>query len=132
MKKFVNEKSKLDPINSGKIMSVCKGLNDYPIYGSIGIFLSTLFVIPFNIHSSAASGQEQNHWVRLINIISVLCTILCSLRGFLIFLIFVSNQKIIEILKKGVKTYLPKLIVINLLQINALADSDVDETMDTQ
>ena len=106
---FIREKAKEDPNNAEKLLSVGKSIYNFPLVGSIGIFFA------WAVYGMSFSSDTEDN-IRLGHIFSAFCSVFTALRGFLVFMIFVSTKKVQNQIKEKKERILRNMQRMNMFQ----------------
>lgn len=127
---FVKKKQKISQGTElyKKIQNVVTQLYNYPIIGSVCWIFTTLnMILPF--YSKQDNTSEYKFSDRIAFLFLTLEGMFCSMRGFFIFIIFISGEKVYEIVMNLVEKFANKLKVINQSQINGYETSSVNNSI---
>ena len=106
---FIRQKAKEDPNNAEKLLSVGKSIYNFPLVGSVGILFA------WGVFGMGFSSETEGN-VRLGHIFSVFCCVFTALRGFLVFMMFISTNKVQTQIKEKAERILRNMQKMNMFQ----------------
>ena len=107
---FIRQKAKEDPNNAEKLLSVGKSIYNFPLVGSVGILFA------WGVFGMGFSSETEDN-VRLGHIFSVFCCVFTALRGFLVFMMFISTNKVQTQIKEKAERILRNMQKMNMFQL---------------
>ena len=105
---FIRQKAKEDPNNAEKLLSVGKSIYNFPLVGSVGILFA------WGVFGMGFSSETEDN--RLGHIFSVFCSVFTALRGFLVFMMFISTNKVQTQIKEKAERILRNMQKMNMFQ----------------
>lgn len=108
---FIRQKAKEDPNNAEKLLSVGKSIYNFPLVGSVGILFA------WAVFGMGFSSETEDNNVRLGHIFSVFCSVFTALRGFLVFMMFISTNKVQTQIKEKAERILRNMQKMNMFQL---------------